>query len=1012
MSIKNRATGCYFDALKTWVKKNGVYQAVQSVFVKDTTYKRTDNILDMPLGLNAAWLTTWEGAILYNNLCLTMDFFSQQTGTGAFTQSQGQLTATVSTDTFRAYLSDQGLGLPAGTYTVINPDGCKIAIGNFSTPTAFHAWTTATQFTFEYAGNPSVGFMGVWLEGSLTRNNGNLAVILPGQLANHQAGNKWNPEFISYMQGLNLAVLRMMDCNVASNNLETDWGDRAQPNRISYVMPDGMMMPWEDMCDLANRLDLDLWINVPHRATDAYVTALCNLLVANLPADREVWVELGNEIWNYAAPWGNGSAWIQHLTHTRYTLTANYPANTWTLTGHPFTNGEKLISFNTKENRAARISTYWQLNYGGGVWVNVLDANTIELKDAASGGATIPVTNGQINALVVKDVESGKLNSLNTNYGLRCVQVWDIFDAILGKRRVKHLICAQAAVATTTQDRMNATGVAARADMCAIAVYVNGAWHGGRITPGNTNATPGLWVNATQTAHFGVYAQGSTPTIQNIIDGTGTGYVGKSTWTASASTSGVYTDGTVVTGLVNGTTYTGFFVIQESNGRRWMFPGVDFTPAASGATVVYAYDTNEHQADRFKMNFIDSTAVSSHAAVSQGKPIIMYEGGPDFNKPMPSQLVTWIEDWLESVECRDALKVYLQTFAAKNLRAFVYYADCLGYFALSDSYADTADQRYQAYATYQGKVAKRTQVSVADITPPFLAEPGAYPATVATFATSALDYRIINGDNNGNYAIVGDQLRIINGNGITWSGSTQHTLLIEATDGFTCDTFTATFFVGSESWYEADALWAWSTVDDTTTAQVNPARGNALSLTSAAGTEAVAGSGLWDMNGSGTRAAYESNTALSAGFQMGDMPFLWAFVIEKDSHATQFNSMVQLSSGSRFLRATWNTGDTFVVRNYNNGIWDFNLTIDTAIPTTKSVCWVYYDNATGEWHSGINQTDKETHVQSATGHSLGQYIGLREMDCKMGSIQLVRRSGLTKAQAKAIVQKMQTHHGI
>jgi hypothetical protein len=57
---------------------------------------------------------------------------------------------------------------------------------------------------------------------------------------------------------------------------------------------------WEYLVELANAAGKDLWLNVPIGATDDYVTQLACLLKTNLQPDRIVYVELSNEVWNYA----------------------------------------------------------------------------------------------------------------------------------------------------------------------------------------------------------------------------------------------------------------------------------------------------------------------------------------------------------------------------------------------------------------------------------------------------------------------------------------------------------------------------------------------------------------------------------------------------------------------------------------------------------------------------------------------------------------------------------------
>ncbi len=56
--------------------------------------------------------------------------------------------------------------------------------------------------------------------------------------------------------------------------------------------------PAEIMGVLGDRLGADIWINVPHRASDNFIKHLAFRLRDNLPAPHKVYVEYSNEVWN------------------------------------------------------------------------------------------------------------------------------------------------------------------------------------------------------------------------------------------------------------------------------------------------------------------------------------------------------------------------------------------------------------------------------------------------------------------------------------------------------------------------------------------------------------------------------------------------------------------------------------------------------------------------------------------------------------------------------------------
>ncbi|MEM9354640.1 MAG: hypothetical protein AAGB04_00370 [Pseudomonadota bacterium] len=100
-------------------------------------------------------------------------------------------------------------------------------------------------------------------------------------------------------------VWRTMDLSKTNGNTQAEWGDRP-----TLDGPAGQWFelgwPWELQIEAANLAEVDLWICVPHMATDDYVTQLGKLFAENLDSDRTVYVEFTNE-----APWNTGPAFIQ-----------------------------------------------------------------------------------------------------------------------------------------------------------------------------------------------------------------------------------------------------------------------------------------------------------------------------------------------------------------------------------------------------------------------------------------------------------------------------------------------------------------------------------------------------------------------------------------------------------------------------------------------------------------------------------------------------------------------------
>jgi len=82
------------------------------------------------------------------------------------------------------------------------------------------------------------------------------------------------------------------------------WEDR-KPENYSH-WGGALGAPYEVGIDLANQSDSDLWLNVPIAASDRFMRRLAELVARELDPDRRLYVELGNELWNYSMPYERG----------------------------------------------------------------------------------------------------------------------------------------------------------------------------------------------------------------------------------------------------------------------------------------------------------------------------------------------------------------------------------------------------------------------------------------------------------------------------------------------------------------------------------------------------------------------------------------------------------------------------------------------------------------------------------------------------------------------------------
>lgn len=775
-----------------------------------------DTALYMPMGMNLASPSTYSGAYHFANMCHTMGPWARRAtggGSGTFTQSFGVLTASVSTNEFRAYLSDAGVAWPSGTYTIRNPDACEIAFGYGEDSPG--SYTTSTSFTQDLSPTGGNGVY-VFVKGSLTR----LEIIQPGHVTSYDAGNIWSSDFLSYHQGLACSPIRFMDFTSASDNIETEWSQRVPATALSFVSGCAYgkkVVPWEHIFDLCNRLNADAWINIPVRASASYVSNLAALAASDLDAGLRVYAERGNETWNPGSAWAECRAWQIYYGNTKLTATANYGANTFTLVAHGLTTGDDVRCFSTPENEATALNqNYPYTSVVSGLarsniaYVERVDADTFKLYSDVGRTTLLTVGARQVNQIVMQNTFS----SANTVYGDMCIDMWDAFDAALGADRVVHLIPSQAGATGTTTARFSNTTAAARADCVAVAPYFNGVYFSGAVVTSSGTFAPQVWVSNDEGAVFifAVYASGATPTIDDVIAGTGaiahqvgTDIDNQDFWQKGLA--GLSN----VTGLSNGTSYKVFFVLNS------LYMISDTITATASATTTYIFDTAAEQAKRMVLNAYYTAPTSGsydHITASGGKPVICYEGGPDFNATRPVG-DTVIDAWRTSIEetaeyaaaCLQAQ--YIR--ASQSIDELTYFADVgSGSFSLADSYSDTTDPRYVAISGLGGRVQRYDVPSVADVSATTIsADPGSFPYTAHTFADPSLTYTLLWGNNAANFDISGGTLRMIADNGVDWASSTTYSLTIQASNGYTIDLFVVTLKVGAAVFEtETDALIA------------------------------------------------------------------------------------------------------------------------------------------------------------------------------------------------------------
>ncbi len=122
----------------------------------------------------------------------------------------------------------------------------------------------------------------------------NFHLMMPGYGNGTTPAPMFTPDFIRSLQPF--SNIRFMDWGMTNGSTLANWSDRVGPNAYRT---DGLGgVPYEDMIELCNEAQKDMWINIPAAATPQFVQSMAQLVASKLDSNLNVYVELGNEDWS------------------------------------------------------------------------------------------------------------------------------------------------------------------------------------------------------------------------------------------------------------------------------------------------------------------------------------------------------------------------------------------------------------------------------------------------------------------------------------------------------------------------------------------------------------------------------------------------------------------------------------------------------------------------------------------------------------------------------------------
>jgi hypothetical protein len=260
--------------------------------------------LGMNLGSVVDWTTSWDFVDVFR---MSRTWLTRSVGGSEWDSG---MSAEMPTDangwpTGLPFLASDGANhfahtlLPApeaGGYTLILEGGGRIRLKAQGADTQEFNPTGVGTSTYTFTVPPGgEGYIYLEMHDSSSSDDyiRNLRLIRPGFAGVYQS-DPFHPLFLQRLA--TFANLRFMDWGETNASPLVSWSERTTVDTYTQTRDEGVAL--EHMVALANTLDQDLWICIPHEADDDYVRQTAALLRDSVDPSLKIYVEYSNETWN------------------------------------------------------------------------------------------------------------------------------------------------------------------------------------------------------------------------------------------------------------------------------------------------------------------------------------------------------------------------------------------------------------------------------------------------------------------------------------------------------------------------------------------------------------------------------------------------------------------------------------------------------------------------------------------------------------------------------------------
>ncbi len=123
---------------------------------------------------------------------------------------------------------------------------------------------------------------------------GNFHLMMPGYGNGTTPAPMYTPQFLATLAPF--STIRFVNWDGGNNTSMANWSDRVAPTNFLTDGANGV--PYEDIVELANESQKDIWLDIPALATPTFVQNLAQLVATKLDPNLNVYVEYSNETWN------------------------------------------------------------------------------------------------------------------------------------------------------------------------------------------------------------------------------------------------------------------------------------------------------------------------------------------------------------------------------------------------------------------------------------------------------------------------------------------------------------------------------------------------------------------------------------------------------------------------------------------------------------------------------------------------------------------------------------------